>query len=324
VLNRNREIVFGNRAALRLAGFASLPVALGLQLCEAFHCIHATQSPDFCQTGGGAETASGECHIVGSLGGEEAACDLMVTASPVKGPEGLVVCTLTDFTPEKQRRAIERQFFHDILNIAGGVNGCAAILKDELKGDTNAELAGLMDQCAAELLSEIRGQQQLLGAEVGQLAVRRAWLRTLELVQTAAAEYRNRADSKGRTILVDPLSADLRMETDPAILSRVLGNMLKNALEATQPGGTVTIGCAASQGGIEFCVHDRGVIPQGDQTQVFQRSFSSKGSGRAVRNYSIKLMTERYLGGTIRFESSPLQGTRFIAHYPMASPIDAS
>jgi signal transduction histidine kinase len=65
-------------------------------------------------------------------------------------------------------------------------------------------------------------------------------------------------------------------------------------------------------------VHNPGTIPREAQLQIFQRSFSTKGGGRGLGTYSMKLLTERFLGGAIRFESSPLQGTRFIARYPAA------
>jgi CheY-like chemotaxis protein len=297
VLNENREIVFCNRAALTLAGVASLPAVLGLRPGEGV-------------------AQSRECRIVRSVNGMEEACDLIVSASPIWGRSGFVMLTLVDISQEKRRQAIERQFFHDILNLAGGAKGLAAMLREELEGGTNADLAGLMEQSVAELFAEIRGHRLLSQAEAGPLSVTRAEVGTLELVRTAAAEYRGHPGSRDRMIVVDPLSGDLRIETDPAVLSCVLGNMLKNAIEATEPGGTVTIGCQAAQGGVEFWVHDSGVIPPETQLQIFPHSFSTKGGSRGLRTYGMKLLTERYLGGTVRFESSPLQGTRFVACYP--------
>lgn len=333
VLNGNREIVFCNRAALSLAGVASPPSALGLRLGEAFHSVHATPSPEgcgttgFCQTcgavsaildGSRVDTANWDFRMVRSVNGVEETCDLMATTIPVKGREGFVVCTLADFSQERRRQASERMFFHDILNVASGVKGCAVLLSDELAGGTGAELAGMVDRCASELISEIHGQQLLSQAEDGRLPVTPEAVGTLKLVQTAAAQYREHSEFKERTILVDPLSGDLQIETDPAILSGVLGKMLQNALAATKPGGTVTIGCEATQDGIEFCVHNPEVIPRAAQLQIFQGPLSTKGGGRILGTYSMRLLTERYLGGTVRFESSPLHGTSFVARYPTA------
>ena len=197
------------------------------------------------------------------------------------------------------------------------------LFDEELTADLRRAAAntagqGARTRCASVLISEICCQQLLSQAEDGRLSVTPEAVGTLKLVQTAAAQYRERSESKERTILVDPLSDDLQMETDPAILSGVLGKMLKNAIAATEPGGTVTIGCEATQGGIEFCVHNPGVIPRAAQLQIFQGPLSAKGGGRLPGTYSMRLLTERYLGGTVRFESSSLHGTRFVAHYPAA------
>jgi DNA-binding response OmpR family regulator len=333
VLNENQEIVFCNRAALNLAGVTSLPAVLGLQPGEALRCVHATPAPEgcgtteFCETCGalpsvlgglGGGSNSRECRIVRSVNGLEETCHLMVSASPIEARSGFVVCTLVDFSHEKRRQVIERRFFHDILNLAGGVKGLVTLLRDELDGGTNTEFAAMAEQSAAELVAEIHSQRQLSLAEAGQLSIARAEIGTLELIQTAAAEYRGYPGSRECTILVDPGSSNLRMETDPAILSCVLGNMLKNALEATGPGGTVTIGCQAAQGEVELWVHNAGVIPREVQLEIFARSFSTKGDGRILRTYGMKLLTGRYLGGTVRFESGPFQGTRFIARIPAA------
>lgn len=182
VLNGNREIVFCNRAALSLASVASLPAALGLRLGEAFHCVHpeGCGTTGFCQTCGAmragldgpqVDTTNWDFRTVRSVNGVEETCDLMATTLPVKGREGFVVCTLADFSQEGRRQASERLFFHDILNTGSGLKGCAALLRDQLEGGTNAELAGMVEQCAAELLSEIHNQQQLSQAEAGQLSV---------------------------------------------------------------------------------------------------------------------------------------------------------
>jgi sensor histidine kinase regulating citrate/malate metabolism len=51
--------------------------------------------------------------------------------------------------------------------------------------------------------------------------------------------------------------------------------------------------------------------------QIFQRSFSTKGAGRGLGTYSIKLLGERYLHGTVSFASSAEQGTIFQISLPL-------
>ena len=87
--------------------------------------------------------------------------------------------------------------------------------------------------------------------------------------------------------------------------------MLKNALEATRAGGTVCTGIKNDGDKIIFWVKNNQVIPQDVQRQLFQRSFTTKGTGRGLGTYSIRLLTENYLEGKARFLSNESEGTLF-------------
>ncbi len=54
-----------------------------------------------------------------------------------------------------------------------------------------------------------------------------------------------------------------------------------------------------------------GVIPSDVQMQIFQRSFSTKGKGRGIGTYSIRLLTENYLKGKASFVSNNTDDTIF-------------
>ena len=54
------------------------------------------------------------------------------------------------------------------------------------------------------------------------------------------------------------------------------------------------------------------------QLGVFQRSLSTKGSGRGLGTYSMKLLTERYLKGHVSFTSTASGGTTFTIRIPAA------
>jgi sensor histidine kinase regulating citrate/malate metabolism len=55
------------------------------------------------------------------------------------------------------------------------------------------------------------------------------------------------------------------------------------------------------------------------QLQLFQRSFSTKGAGRGIGTYSIKMFTEKHLGGQVRFDSFEPVGTIFQVMLPYPS-----
>jgi sensor histidine kinase regulating citrate/malate metabolism len=85
-------------------------------------------------------------------------------------------------------------------------------------------------------------------------------------------------------------------------------------------GDTVTMGCKGLSGRVEFYVHNPANMPRSVQLQIFRRSFSTKGTGRGLGTYSIKLLSERYLRGVVGFESAPEAGTTFHASYPLTRP----
>jgi signal transduction histidine kinase len=51
-------------------------------------------------------------------------------------------------------------------------------------------------------------------------------------------------------------------------------------------------------------------MPENVRAHVFQRSFSTKGSGRGLGTYSVKLLTES-MGGRVWFDSTAGEGTTF-------------
>jgi signal transduction histidine kinase len=122
----------------------------------------------------------------------------------------------------------------------------------------------------------------------------------------------------GRLLELEPGSDEIEFVVDKTLLGRVLGNLVKNAIEASEPGDTISVGSIkAATDRIEFWVHNVAVMPEHVRMQVFQRSFSTKGHGRGIGTYSVKLLTERYLEGTVSFTSRPGTGTIFRVRYPL-------
>ena len=120
-----------------------------------------------------------------------------------------------------------------------------------------------------------------------------------------------------KKIELDKKSASVMIQTDVRLLTRILLNLLKNALEASSSGESVKIGCNFSNETISFWVKNSAAMTESVKSQMFQRSFSTKGPGRGVGTYSVKLLTERYLGGKVDFKSSKEEGTVFYIHLPI-------
>lgn len=327
ILNKERQIVFANRAFLAVLGHVDLPPVLGLRPGEALDCLHAFErhegcgTSEFCRTCGGIEAILAskqgsenvqECRIMRR--GETDALDLRVWTIPITvGNEAFTMFTAADISDEKRRAVLERIFLHDIVNTAGAILGCSELL-GESSGEDLDKFRKKIQLLSARLIEEVDGQRQLIAAESGQLAVNPSPVETLGLLDQVVAQYSGNA--RGRLIRISPASRNASFTSDRVLLRRVIGNLLKNAIEASGEGETITIGSAQTENGVEFWVHNPGAMERDVQLQVFQRSFSTKGVGRGLGTYSVRLLTQRYLKGTVSFASSSEEGTIFRVTYP--------
>jgi signal transduction histidine kinase len=169
-------------------------------------------------------------------------------------------------------------------------------------------------------VDEIRTQQMLSLAESGDLQVTPEPLDSVQVLERIIRHTGNFSCANGKTIRLAENAEAFSFCADPALLRRVLINLIKNALEAVKEGETVTVGCHRRDAQACFTVHDVPVIPPEVQRQLFMRSFSTKGKDRGLGTYSIKLITEKYLKGRVSFVSEAPQGTVFTVCCPLTPP----
>ncbi len=113
-------------------------------------------------------------------------------------------------------------------------------------------------------------------------------------------------------------SANLRVYAERERLTRAIGHLLQNALEATPSTGQVTLrGFEASgQAIIEIIDTGSGMDETFIRTRLFQPFDSTKGAGMGIGAYECR-ETVRALGGTLRVNSTPGSGTRFRLSLPL-------
>ncbi|MBT3601467.1 MAG: response regulator [Candidatus Latescibacteria bacterium] len=331
VLNQERQIVYANQNLYDTLQVKpeEIELVFGSRPGEVWKCVHAFESvggcgtTEFCETCGAAQAILAsqeqrsdvqECRIIQDGTGD--ALDLRVWAKPlVLGDELFSIFTVVDISHEKRREVLERIFFHDLLNTAGGLRGSAELFNDASQEELN-EFQDIILKLSDELIEEIQAQRQLVAAEKETLATYPSVFDTADVLHEIVHLYSGHHVSQGRQIKIVDTGFNGSITTDRTLLRRVLGNMTKNALEATKRGEEVRLGCEETDGGIVFTVHNPGFIPEDVQHQIFQRSFSTKGPGRGLGTYSIKLLTEQYLNGRVSFTTSPALGTVFQAFCP--------
>lgn len=166
------------------------------------------------------------------------------------------------------------------------------------------------------LVEEIQAQRELVKAENNELVVKPQAYEINEIIKETVTSLSFHKVAKNKEIHFHPADDDYGIITDKVLLNRIVINLLKNALEAISVNNSIEITILKVKGGFKIEVHNDTVIPQNVQDQLFQRSFSTKGAGRGIGTYSIKLLGERYLKGKIGFESNQKQGTTFYIELP--------
>jgi signal transduction histidine kinase len=331
ILNRERQIVFANKALTLLAGVEDPRALCGLRLGEALDCVHGFEREEGCGTTEFCRTCGAVNAILNSQKGKAdiqeftisrergSALDLRVKATPISiDGEDYTLFSAIDISDEKRRKALERIFFHDLLNTAGALKGFSEFL--EMPSEEMERVVTTIRALSKRLLEEIAAQREFLAAEGNELVVEPGFVNSLECIEGVVSQYDAEPYRKKCVIRIDPSSSRTTFKSDHVLLRRVIGNLVKNAVEASRDGDVVTVGCFSGSGTVEFRIHNPAVMPEEVQLQVFQRSFSTKGSGRGLGTYSAKLLTERYLEGRISFTSSPDEGTLF----RVLCPVDPS
>jgi len=110
----------------------------------------------------------------------------------------------------------------------------------------------------------------------------------------------------------------LRVRAERERLTRAIGHLLQNALEATPPSGRVSLrGFEESgQAVVEISDSGSGMNEEFIRTRLFQPFDSTKGAGMGIGAYECR-ETIRALGGQLEVESTPGSGTRFRLSLPL-------
>ena len=329
LMNLNRQIVFANKAVLNTLGSIDLHQALGKRIGELFGCRHSYEvngcgTSQYCTACGATQTMM-SCIAENSsvedccLTNDDARVtfDLRVKCTYIhlKG-NNFILCSLTDIGNEKRRGVMERIFFHDLNNTITGLNGITYTLS-KVKASEYPAYFSYLTLLVNSLTEQVNSHKVLTMAENNEYQTKQHKLFTLEFMNAEVEKYKQQADMDEKEIHIIDYSENHLFVSDRILLSRVLGNMIKNALEAEPPGAKIDITVYLDDDGfLNFSVHNNCVMSENEKIKVFNRSFSTKGSNRGLGTYSMKMLTEKYLNGKIEFVSNHTEGTIFIVKIP--------
>ena len=205
---------------------------------------------------------------------------------------------------------------HEIKNPVVGVSGGLDLVRRRLGSDT--PLAPIIDEMGRQLARIQQALQDLLTFArpttpmLAPVSANGAAERAIRLVQPAA----DRAGVELRSRL-DPLVP--RITADEEMVHQALVNVLMNAVQATPPGGrvTVAVGVSGDESAVEITVADtgRGIATE-DLEQVFKPFYTTRHTGTGLGLPITREIVVRH-GGTISIESTTGVGTLITLRLPL-------
>lgn len=208
---------------------------------------------------------------------------------------------------------------HELRTPLTAVVGYADLLEAGIPGPVNDEQAVQLrriKESSWELLELIDGILGYARFEREEPEVVKEWVDVTEVVDEAVAVIRTSLEEKGLELEVE-IAADLpSLYTDRIKLRQILVHLLDNAAKFTAEG-TVSLRVRKDHVWLRFAVTDTGAgIPREDQERVFEPFWQgeraeTRTAGGTGMGLSLARRLARLLGGGIRLESRPGEGSTF-------------
>ena len=230
---------------------------------------------------------------------------------------------------EEFKENLMRMVVHDLKNPLAGIMGNLQLL--QMKGAAGdpahlLEIVGRTEESAKSLMGMILNILDVARMEEGKLDLQRAPVnppRALEACLRQVGGWAARSDVRLVTAVRDSVP---QLAADPDLLSRILGNLVSNALKHTPAGGSIEVGAARDGDSVRFWVRDSG---EGIAPDLLPRIFdkfvvgpSGKRGARGTYDTGLGLtfckMAVEAHGGRIGVESEPGRGSTFSFTLPLA------
>jgi two-component system, cell cycle sensor histidine kinase PleC len=215
---------------------------------------------------------------------------------------------------------------HDIRTPLNHIIGFADLMKHETYGPLGdaryAEYVQSIKASGEHLLTTFAAILELTELESGQKPLRQEPVLLDEIFDTVVRRFQGQLQRGGiRLVLGQSSGAVLR--GDRLGLTRMLGNIVDNAVRFTRPGGTLTLASFAAEDGVVIEVSDTGIGMDEDRlaslSQPFalgDATFTREGVGPGL-GISIARAIAELSGGHIAIDSSPSLGTTVAISLPI-------
>jgi signal transduction histidine kinase len=210
---------------------------------------------------------------------------------------------------------------HEFRNPLAALAGAVDILEDELRpylDPKKREFFDIVEVSLARLNQMLDEMLELTALEGREIELNYDVVDVAALCRDVLAEYEPRAEVF--KVKLNPVRAEgelPKVECDPELITRVIANLISNAVKYNKPGGEVDVSLSARDGNLRVAVADTGTgIPEADFGKVFtrfyrapevrQRKIAGTGLGLVIAQNIVELHR-----GEISFTSRAGHGSTF-------------
>ena len=211
----------------------------------------------------------------------------------------------------------------DPLNV---IKGFAEVLENEIAGpltDRQKDYTAGIVASSLKLLDLVDDIIDLAAVDAGKLDLELGLVDIRELMDNAKTYAALKAEDSQIKLAIDCDTAIGHIRGDERRLKQVIFNLLSNAFQFTEEGGTVTLGAEREGDMVRIWVSDtgRGVTPA-DQAKVFERyEAAGPGAGAGVGLALVNSFVGLH-GGFVRLSSREDEGTTVTCHLPTDGPVE--
>ena len=211
---------------------------------------------------------------------------------------------------------------HELRTPLGLILGHATFLR-ELAGDQYAEQLDVIIRNTTRLKEIVDNLADVDNYQTGSARVRNKQVSMTRIVEDVVLTFQDEAKSRNITLEANTGESPNFIDADGVKINIALSNLVKNAIQYTEPGGRVTIKVGEDTGYLKVTVTDNGIgIPAKDLPRVFERFFqvethlTRKYGGMGLGLSVAKAMVELH-GGRIWAESELGKGSTFTFLLPV-------
>ena len=210
---------------------------------------------------------------------------------------------------------------HDLRTPLTVLYGYLEALRDGALPPTPARFEMLFAE-VKQLNGLVEDLRTLSLADAGELILQRIQIAPAALLERTVTSFAKQARDKGINLTMNTTDGLPDLFLDAERMTRVLGNLVSNALRHTPADGHITLKAQAREGAVQIRVEDTGEgIPAEALPNIFKRLYRvdaarTQREGETGLGLAIAQKIVEAHGGTIGVESALGQGTTFTITLP--------